>query len=311
MPAEHSETDTDADRDEPQADDKGDQDPPTRPRRRRFLIGAVAAALVVLIVVVVVLLTKSSGGGGASGGNTVAQAAAATAGQQYAAVNVNVKMKSGDKAAASTVSGFSVNGAIDFASSLGALNLTGPDKGASEQMVLDNQTIYLDPGALVGQLVKNKVWISATADDLGANPAPSGFALPPTLFVQLVGSPTTLLRQLETSGVTATAGHSSIYQGTPVQEYDVTLSQQAINARLQGLPSSLRGLAANGTRPGAGLPDDQRTGAGDLGAHHGGEQRGPSLGPRGGRLHLVGRGRGDRALLRPTRSSRGPSSRRC
>jgi hypothetical protein len=65
----------------------------------------------------------------------------------------------------------------------------------------------------------------------------------------LVVSPTTLLQQLQAKGVTATAGHSSIYQGTPVEEYNVTLSQQAINAGLRGLPSSLHGAVTTAHAP--------------------------------------------------------------
>ncbi len=199
--------------------------------------------VLVIVVGVVVVLNK---GATPPAGSQVAQAASATVGQRYAAVNVDVNMKSGDKAAESAVSGYSVNGTIDFASSLGALNLAGPGNEASEQMVLDNDTIYLDPGALVGQLVKNKIWISATPDDLGATASPSGFAIPPTLFEQLVGNPTTLLHQLQANGATATAVGSSIYQGTPVEEYNVTLSPQAIDTRLHGLPTSLRGDVSRG-----------------------------------------------------------------
>jgi hypothetical protein len=233
----------DRDHDEPKAGRKDDKEAPSR-LRRRFLIGTVAAVVLILIAVVVAELSK--GGGGGSGGAAVAQAAAATVHQQYAAVDVGVKVQSGTKAAASSVSGFSATGTFDLASNLGAMTLTGPGSAGSQAMVLDNQTIYLDPGALVGQLVKNKVWISATADDLAATSSPTGFAVAPTLFQELVGSPTTLLQQLEASGVTATALHASIYQGTPVEEYNVSLSQQAINTRLQGLPSSLRGDVATG-----------------------------------------------------------------
>jgi hypothetical protein len=240
-PAELADSD-EGDRDDPAAGGEEHKEPPTR-RRRRFLIGAVAAVVLVLIVVVVAVLTK---GGGSSSGSVVAQAASATVQQQYASVDVGVNVQSGDKAAASAVSGFSGNGAFDLTSSLGSMTLSGPGSAGSEQMVLDNQTIYLDPGPLVGQLVKNKVWVSATPDDLGANASPSGFAVAPTLFQQLVGSPTTLLAQLEANGVTATAVQASIYQGTPVEEYNVTLSQQAINTRLRALPSSLRGDVLRG-----------------------------------------------------------------
>jgi hypothetical protein len=160
--------------------------------------------------------------------------------QQYATVSIDVNVPSGAKAAA-VVSGFSGNGTFDLASSLGAMTLTGPGNAGTELMVLDNQTMYLDPAGLVSELVPNKLWVSATPDDLGSTSSPSGFAVAPTRFQQLVGSPTALLRQLEASGVTATALRSSIYQGTPVEEYNVTLSQQAINIRLQSLPSSLRG----------------------------------------------------------------------
>ncbi len=226
------------DHDEPAAAGAGNQEPPSR-GRRRTLIGALAAAVIVVAAVSVAELTKKSATPLAVG-PVVAQAASATLNQKYAAVDMGVKVQSGDKATASTVSGFSGNGTFDLASSLGALTLNGPGNAGSELMVLDNETIYIDPGGLVGRLVKNKVWVSATADDLGAT-SPSGFAVAPTLFQQLVGSPTTLLQQLQAKGVTATAVRASIYQGTPVEEYNVTLSPQAINVRLQGLPASLQG----------------------------------------------------------------------
>jgi hypothetical protein len=226
----------------PKADGEKEERPPKR-KRRRLLVGGVVAAVIVLAVVVVVLLAK---GATAPTGSQVANAASATINQQYAQVDVALKMNSGDPAAASSVSGFTASGPIDLASSLGSLTLSGPGNNGTELMVLDNQTIYLDPGGLVGQLVKNKVWVSATPDDLGATSSPTGFAVAPTLFEQLVGGPTTLLRQLEAPGVTATAGRSSIYQGTPVEVYDVTLSQQAINTRLNGLPASLRGAVSAG-----------------------------------------------------------------
>jgi hypothetical protein len=234
------------DRDEPKASGKDHKEAPSR-LRRRFLVGAVAAVVLVVVVVVVVVVAKVSkgSGGGTSGGTLVARAASATVGQKYAAVDVGVKVQSGTKAAASGISGFSATGTFDLASSLGSMTLIGPGNAGGEAMVLENQTIYLDPGALVGQLVKGKVWVSATPDDLGATSSPSGFAVAPTLFMQLVGSPTTLLQQLQANGVTATALQASIYQGTPVEEYNVSLSQQAINLRLQGLPSSLRGDVLN------------------------------------------------------------------
>ena len=198
-------------------------------------------AVLVIAAGAVAVLTK---GATAPAGSQVTQAASSTLQMRYAQVNIGLNVKSDDKAAASAVSGFSGEGTFDLASSLGSITLTGPGTTGTELVVVDGQTIYLDPGGLVGQLVKNKVWISATADDLGAT-SPSGFAVAPTLFEELVGSPTTLLQQLKAPGVTATALRSSIYQGTPVEEYKVTLPQQAINARLNGLPSSLRGAEAS------------------------------------------------------------------
>lgn len=105
--------------------------------------------------------------------------------------------------------------------------------------------MYLQPGSIVAQLVPGKPWVSLTAADLGAE-TPSGFAVAPTLFVQLVGGPTTMLQQLKATGVTAHKTGSLIYQGTPVDEYAVRLSPDAIALRESYFPSSLQGIVATG-----------------------------------------------------------------
>jgi hypothetical protein len=144
------------------------------------------------------------------------------------------------------VSGFSGSGPFDFGASLGSLTLNGPASDGSEAMVVDGSTLYLQPGAVIAELIPGKSWVSATADDLGSNGTPTGFAVAPTLFVQLVGSPTTMLQQLEAKGATMHSMGSLIYQGTPVDEYAVTLSPAAVALGQSGVPSSLQGTVTTG-----------------------------------------------------------------
>ncbi len=55
--------------------------------------------------------------------------------------------------------------------------------------MVDGSTLYLQPGAVIAELIPGKSWVSATADDLGSNGTPTGFAVAPTLLLQLVGQP--------------------------------------------------------------------------------------------------------------------------
>ena len=56
----------------------------------------------------------------------------------------------------------------------------------------------------------------------------------------------TLLQELEAQGVTAHAMRSLIYHGTPVDEYAVSLSPDAIAQRESGVPSSLQDTVVTG-----------------------------------------------------------------
>jgi hypothetical protein len=98
----------------------------------------------------------------------------------------------------------------------------------------------------VSQFFAGKLWVSATPDDLGSVTA-TGFALAPTIYLELVGNPTSLLQELEAPGVHAHMLGSSLYQGTPVTGYSVTLPAQAVANHLSGLPASLRGSVTAGS----------------------------------------------------------------
>jgi Protein of unknown function (DUF2510) len=236
---------------QPETDDAGDHKPaeeqsapvkePRPPRRRRVLVGAGVVVLVVIAIVAAASLLKGGGGGGGSSSSQpVAAAASATIGQQYAAVSIATDVPRGQDAAAGGVSGFSGSGTFDFATSLGSFTLNGPSNDGSDAFVLDGSTMYIEPGPVVAELIPGKSWVSATADDLGSNGTPTGFAVAPTLFVQLVGSPMTMLQQLEAKGVTGRETGSLIYQGTPVDEYVVNLSPEAVALGQSGVPSSLQ-----------------------------------------------------------------------
>ena len=112
-------------------------------------------------------------------------------------------------------------------------------------VILHDQSLLLDPGPLVGQLVPGKTWVGAKAADLGATGTPSGFAVGPALYEELVGSPTALLTELQNPGVTVTSFGATMYQGVRVEGYAVVLTQKEINDRLSQLPPSLRGEVPN------------------------------------------------------------------
>ena len=210
--------------------------------RRRFLTSVVVIVVLGAAVGIGVLVTGKKKGNAPSANavGPIAQAAAATISQQYAQVSVGLQVDPGQAtAAAAGVSGFSASGADDLGPSVAAFTLSGPGNAGNQSMVLDAQTIYLEPGQLVAQLVPGKAWVSATAADLGAVSTPTGFVVAPTLFEELIGSPTALLQQLEVAGSTATDQGALIYQGTPVEEYAFTLSPQAAAQRLNALPPSL------------------------------------------------------------------------
>ncbi|HEY6471558.1 MAG TPA: DUF2510 domain-containing protein [Acidimicrobiales bacterium] len=239
MPAPLAETD-DGRVQEPAAERSAPPVKGPRPRRsRRVLVGAGVAVLLIVVIVAAASLVKGKGGGSSSG-QQVADAASATIGQRYAQVSIATNVPPGQDAAAGVVSGLSGSGPFDFGASLGSLTLSGPANDGSETVVVDGSTLYVQPGTVVAELIPGKSWVSATADDLGSNGTPTGFAVAPTLFVQLVRSPTTLLQQLEAKGATAHPMGSLIYQGTPVDEYAVTLSPAAVALGQSGVPSSLQ-----------------------------------------------------------------------
>jgi hypothetical protein len=242
---------------------KQDWDVTTR-RLRRVLIESIAVVAVLVAASTAVLLLRHDGRGSPSG-NPVGRAAATTMRMHTAGVTFDVK-QAGSQGSSShaAVTGLSGNGDVNFesasasaasasASASASLSLTlsaSPssvaNSGIAGQLVLDGQTLYLNPGAIVGQLAHGKTWISATAGDLGPSTTatPSGFATPPAIFATMIGNPTALLQELKATGVTATSFGSSVYQGTRVEGYAVTLTKKEIDHRLSRLPSSLRDAAS-------------------------------------------------------------------
>ena len=107
-------------------------------------------------------------------------------------------------------------------------------------LILHDQSLLLDPGPLVGQLVPGKTWVGANAADLGSSGTPSGFAVGPALYEELVGNPATLLTELQNPGVKVTSFGTTMYQGIRVEGYTVVLTQKEVNDRLSQLPPSLR-----------------------------------------------------------------------
>jgi hypothetical protein len=233
--------------DKPNKAKKDDRDPAAR-RRRRILVGTLAVVVVIAAVAVAVVLVRHKSGGG-SNGTAVGSAATATMHLHTASVAFDVKPAGGqDPSAHGTVQlpGLAGSGTVDFKATSASLSMNSGLQ-PTEQVILDKKAVYLNPGSLVGQLVKGKSWISATADDLGSSGTgtSAGFALAPTVFEETIGNPKALLNELKASGVKATSFGASIYQGTPVQGYAVTLTQTEINNRLNHLPASLRSVASD------------------------------------------------------------------
>jgi hypothetical protein len=224
---------------------RDDQDPAAR-KRRRILVGTLAVVVVIAAAAVAVVLLRHKSGG--SNGTAVGSAATATMHLHSASVTFDVKPAGGQDPSshgAVQVPGLAGSGTVDFKATSASLSLNSGLQ-PTEQMILDKKAVYLNPGPLVGQLAAGKSWISATTDDLGTTgtSTSAGFAQAPTVFEETIGNPKGLLNELKAMGVKATSFGGSIYQGTPVQGYAVTLTQTEINNRLNHLPSSLRSVAS-------------------------------------------------------------------
>ncbi len=253
------------------AGDEGGEDgkaPPVRRRRRRLLLGGAVA--VVVVIAAVAALVLANGKSGPSSASLVAQAASSTVGQQYAQVHVDVKVAKGqDKAAAAVIAGFSGSGTYDLASTLGSMTLTRPGNGAAELMVVDGTTMYLDPGDLVGQLVRNKVWISATPDDLASSGTPSGFAVAPALYPATGRQPHDPVAPARGAWRDRDRGAGLDLPGDArqgVRRHPLAAGDQPPPPRACRRRSG--GVVSTGHKPRARLLDHERTGAGDLGAGH-------------------------------------------
>ena len=161
-------------------------------------------------------------GGGSSAAQEVAGAASATLGQQYAQVNIATNVPKGQDAVAGVVTGFTGNGTFDFATSQGVVDV----ERAEQRRAGDPRGRRLDdvpPTGLHRGPAGAGQAVGLADGRRSRGGTPSGFAVAPTLFVQLVGGPTTMLQQLKATGVTAHKTGSLIYQGTPVDEYAVRL----------------------------------------------------------------------------------------
>ncbi len=197
-----------------------------RDRRGLHVMAGVAAAALVLVAGGVSTAVLLGGSGNASAQEAVANAAAQTMNSESADMSMSI-----DVSILGMHENVTANGAFDFAHKTGTMTMTVPVAGQqySEQEILDGSTVYVNVSGLGGGLAPSKPWISENVGQL----KDSGNGLG-TL------DPTSMLRQLQSSGGTVTSLGPTTYDGTSVTEYAATLPSSAMMGDIGKLPSSLQ-----------------------------------------------------------------------
>jgi hypothetical protein len=197
-----------------------------RDRRGLHVMAGVAAAALVLVAGGVSTAVLLGGSGNASAQEAVANAAAQTMNSESADMSMTI-----DVSLLGMHENVSASGAFDFAHKTGTMTMTIPVAGKqySEQEILDGSTVYVNVGGLGGGLAPSKPWISENVGQL--NDSGNGLG---TL------DPTSMLRQLQSSGGTVTSLGPTTYDGTAVTEYAATLPSSAMMGDIGKLPSSLQ-----------------------------------------------------------------------
>jgi hypothetical protein len=123
------------------------------------------------------------------------------------------------------------NGVVDFARNVSQLQLETSVHGnkVSEQEVTVGNTIYLDFGPLVNQIVPGKSWLSLNLAQLNQGGSASPLGIGGGLSTN---SPSAILNVLAQSGNTVTALGPSTINGNAVQGYSVQVNQAALKNEL-------------------------------------------------------------------------------
>ena len=191
-------------------------------QQRRTALGLGAAALLLVAGGVSTALVLG-GTSIASAQEAVANAATQTVNAQTADVTISMDMST--QGLNESING---NGSFDFAQKTGTMSLTIPVEGQQDtlQEILDDSTVYVNVGALDGDLSNGKPWISENMSQLES--VSGGFG---TL------DPASMVQRLQSLGGTVTTLGSTTYDETAVTEYSATLPASALEEELGKLPS--------------------------------------------------------------------------
>jgi Protein of unknown function (DUF2510) len=192
-----------------------------RDRKQRRTALAVGAAALVLVAGAVSAVLVLGGSSTASAQEAVANAATQTMNAQTA--DVSISMDISTEGVKESMSG---SGGFDFAQKTATMSLTVPVGGQQDtvQEIVDGSTIYVNVGALGGDL--SKPWISEDVSQL--NSVSGGFG---TL------DPASMLQRLQSLGGTVTSLGSTTYDNTAVTEYSAIIPASAMEGELGKLPA--------------------------------------------------------------------------
>jgi hypothetical protein len=201
-------------------------DPQPRPARPTRPRAAWAAATLIPIVVVlaiggILLLAVRS----PSSRSTVSKALTATLAERSAAASL-----SGSEHIDGVVAPISGSGVFDFIHNNGAivLNVTAAGQTIREKTVTFHQSIYLNLGPAVSQVLPGKSWVSIDASQYSATGgASSGLGAGGG-----TGSPGAIFNILGNGANAVTALGPSTIHGVPVQGYLVVVNPAAIRAEM-------------------------------------------------------------------------------
>jgi hypothetical protein len=203
---------------------------------RRGLIIAIAAVVVVLAGLGVYLglnhHSPKGGGKNDAGKNATAAAALATTKEKTAHVAISTKLSA---PGLGQTDGPSAVGDFNLSKNEGSMTVTALG-AAPQQVVFKKKTVYVNVGTSLSAVLPGKTWVSATVLQISA--ASAGVSTSLSGFEQQVGNPLGLLRQLKFSGAKIVSLGPSVFDGTPVQGYTVTLSSKALTKSADLVPAS-------------------------------------------------------------------------
>jgi hypothetical protein len=131
----------------------------------------------------------------------------------------------------STNVNFTGSGTVNFTQNAAQLQLATSIHGhqVAESEVTVGDTIYLDLGPLVSQVVPGKSWISLNLSQLNQGGSASPLGIGGGLSTN---NPAAILKDLGQRGNTVTALGPSTINGTTVQGYSVQVNQAAVRSAL-------------------------------------------------------------------------------